>query len=117
MHWIYAHIIGDWFFQNDWMAVNKKKNWLICLLHVIVYLLPFLLCHLTYWQLILIGIQHFILDHTNFVGWYCKVTGSEKFVATNGIFFPWSLIIIDNMMHILWIAFVVAIPSLWKTYI
>lgn len=24
MHWIFAHLIGDYIFQNDWMAMNKK---------------------------------------------------------------------------------------------
>lgn len=25
MHWIFAHLIGDYLLQNDWMA--KGKNW------------------------------------------------------------------------------------------
>lgn len=25
MHWIFAHLIGDYLIQNDWMALHKKK--------------------------------------------------------------------------------------------
>ena len=26
MHWLWAHLIGDYLFQNDWQALNKKKS-------------------------------------------------------------------------------------------
>ena len=25
MHWIYAHLIGDYILQNDWLAEGKKR--------------------------------------------------------------------------------------------
>jgi len=105
MHWIYAHLIGDYILQNDWMAQNKKdKSW-NCFVHVMVYMLPFLLCGLAWWQLLLIAVQHYWLDRTEFVKWFMKWKGSEIF-ATN-VCFPWSQIVTDNILHILWIAFVV----------
>lgn len=106
MHWIYAHLIGDYLIQNDWMALNKKKSNLHCTIHVLTYMIPFLFCQLTALQLILIAIQHWIIDRSNFVVWFMKVKGSEKFAT--GPCFPWSQIIVDNILHILWMALVVA---------
>ena len=106
MHWIYAHLIGDYLLQNDWMAEGKKKNSWICFAHVICYLVPFLFCDIALWKLFLIGLQHFIQDRTNFVVWFMKITGSKKF--TEAPMSPWSIIITDNILHILFIAAIVA---------
>jgi hypothetical protein len=98
---ILSHFIGDYLLQNDWMALNKKKNSLICLVHVLCYMIPFLFCHLSWLALVLIAIQHFIQDRTNFVLWLMKIKGSEKFAT--GPCAPWSIILTDNLLHIIWI--------------
>jgi len=67
-----AHLIGDFILQNDWMAMNKRRTSFACLIHIIVYLLPFLLCRLQWWQILLIGIQHFAQDRTGFVLWWLR---------------------------------------------
>jgi hypothetical protein len=108
MHWIYAHLIGDYFIQNDWMAQKKKESSFRCLVHVITYMIPFLFCGLVWWQLVLIAIQHYIVDRSNFVKWFMDIKGSHIF-ATN-VCFPWSMIVVDNILHILWIAFIVWLP-------
>ena len=110
MHWIYAHLIGDYILQNDWMAQNKKSFTLPCLIHVTFYMLPFLLCNFSWWQMLLIAAQHYILDRTTFVGWFCKMKGSGQFVSQDSILFPWSWIVMDNILHVLWIAFVAWLP-------
>lgn len=110
MHWIYAHLIGDYILQNDWMALNKKKKNIPALVHTAIYCLPFLFCSLSLWQIGLIGVQHFLQDRTTFINWLMRVKGSEKFA--NGPCSPWSIIITDNIVHILWIAFVVWLPTL-----
>ena len=107
MHWIFAHLIGDYLLQNDWMASNKSTHTFHALVHVIVYCLPFSFCHLTLLQILLIGSQHFLQDRTQFVLWVMKIKGSTQFAT--GQCSPWSLIITDNVLHVLWIAFVV-----WK---
>lgn len=115
MPWIFAHLIGDFLLQNDWMALNKKQSNFHCFAHVITYLLPFLFCNLTWWQLFLIGGQHYIQDRTSFIMWFMKFKGSEKFAT--GPCSPWSIILTDNIIHILWIAFVVdVVPVLLFTY-
>jgi hypothetical protein len=44
-----AHLVGDFILQNEWMAGDKKRNSVASLVHVLVYLLPFLLTNLAWW--------------------------------------------------------------------
>ena len=104
MSWIYAHLIGDYLFQSDWMASGKKvKSW-ICFVHVLTYLIPFLFTDLSLWQIGAIGIQHFVQDRTNIILWIMKVKGSEAF--SKPPCGPWSIILTDNIIHILFIALI-----------
>lgn len=68
-----AHLTGDFILQNDWMVRNKKVRSFACLVHVLVYLLPFLISRLQWWQIVLIGVQHFAQDRTGFVQWWMGV--------------------------------------------
>ena len=106
MHWIYAHLIGDYLIQNDWMAAGKKQASWICAIHVLVYLIPFVFTGLCWWQIALIGVQHFAQDRTGFVVWFMRAKGSGKFLEPPCG--PWSVIVTDNVMHILWMAAVSA---------
>lgn len=65
-----AHLVGDFLIQNDWMAVNKARSSVACAVHVLVYMAPFLLCNLEWWQLLLIATQHFLQDRTRWVAWW-----------------------------------------------
>lgn len=105
MHWILAHFIGDYILQNDFVARNKKSSSLVCAFHVFWYMLPFLLCGLSWLQLVLIAIQHFLQDRTEFVVWFMKAKGSGKFAQEP--FAPWSIIVTDNILHIAWMWLVI----------
>ena len=105
MNWIYAHLIGDYLLQNDWMANGKKKSWMIATIHVFAYMIPFLFTDIIWWKLGLIAMQHLLQDRTNFIIWLMKVKGSGLFAKSPCA--PWSIIITDNIIHILWIAFIV----------
>lgn len=107
MHWIYAHLIGDYLIQNDWMAQQKKNSSFRCAVHVATYMLPFAWCGMTWWQLALIAAQHYAIDRTHIVEWFMKVKGSERFAT--GVCFPWSQIVVDNALHILWMAWVTSL--------
>jgi hypothetical protein len=74
-------------------------------------MIPFLLCGLAGWQLLLIAAQHYVIDRTGFVAWFMKWKGQNIFAT--GPCFPWSQIVTDNILHILWIAFVVWFPELF----
>jgi hypothetical protein len=125
MHYIWAHFIGDYFFQTDWMADNKKKSGSACLVHVLTYMLPFLFmgtwvsfingqilgelmfCNTAWWKLVLIALQHYVQDRTGFVKWLMEVKGSAKFAEPPMA--PWSIILTDNLVHLMWIAFVMGL--------
>lgn len=107
MHWIYAHLIGDYILQTHWMASGKKRSYLICLIHVLTYMLPFLFTGLSLLQLTLIGLQHYIQDKTNFVTWFMDVKGSSLFAQPP--FAPMSIIIMDNVLHILFMAMIASL--------
>lgn len=57
-----AHLVGDFMLQNDWMAREKYKKSLACLVHVIVYSLPFLFITTNPLTLGVIAGTHFIID-------------------------------------------------------
>jgi len=107
MHWIYAHLIGDYLIQTDWMANGKKRSSWICAVHILTYLLPFAFTGLAWWQIALIGAQHFAQDRTGFVVWLMKAKGSAAFLQPPCG--PWSVIVTDNILHILWMAAVASL--------
>lgn len=107
MNWIFAHLIGDYLIQNDWMATGKKRSSWICAVHVLTYLIPFVFTPLAGWQIVAIGLQHFAQDRTGFVVWLMKAKGSAAFAT--GPCAPWSIILTDNIIHILWVAFVASL--------
>jgi len=118
------HGIGDYFIQNDWMALNKKKpGWLgtkACLIHCLTYSLPFLLIG-SWWAVGVIFITHYIIDRTNIVSWLLAVKNGVKVwngdmrhygfkydtrnfgysLDRPGIITIWLNIICDNLLHII----------------
>jgi len=104
LHWLYAHLIGDYLLQNDWMAANKKKNSWICLIHITTYMIPFLFTSFTPFQLLLIALQHYIQDRTTFVAWFCKKTSKFQFDLNKF----WGHVIVDNIFHVLFIQFIIS---------
>ena len=100
-----AHCVGDYLIQNDWMAQNKKKSSLICGFHVATYMIPFILCNFTWWQMGLIYLQHFFQDRTDFVIWFMNKTGKKDFASPP--MSPWSIFVVDNTFHLAWILLVV----------
>lgn len=62
MEQLLCHILGDFLFQSDWMAMNKSKRSIPCLVHVLIYTSVFLLFTTSWKALLVIGGVHFILD-------------------------------------------------------
>ena len=102
-----CHFVGDYILQTDWMATGKKRSSWICLVHILLYLIPFLFTPLVWWKLALIGLQHFLQDRWNFVAWFMRVKGSGQFALSPCG--PWSVIVTDNILHILFIAWIASI--------
>lgn len=57
-----CHIAGDFLFQSDYMAMNKSKRTLPCLVHVLTYTAVFLFLTTSWKALLVIGGVHFLLD-------------------------------------------------------
>jgi hypothetical protein len=120
-----CHLVGDYFLQSDWMALNKNKRTFPCLVHVILYTLPFLIITTDPDALFWIAFTHFLLDRwslTKYIIWAknfmnptfsyhpfdkCCVTGyyddwfndpSEPEVRKKFIT-TWLYIISDNTIH------------------
>jgi len=110
MDWFIAHCIGDYIFQNDWMALNKKSHWFPCFVHVILYTFMFWIIGFGWFQLSLIALQHYIQDRSQFVMWYMKISGKQKFASPPTA--PWSIFIVDNVFHLVFIYFVMDLPKL-----
>lgn len=106
MNFILAHFIGDFLFQTDWMARNKKHNFYICFVHVMCYMIPFLFVDINWLQFFLIAVQHFLQDKTNFIKWYCKTFGIFQGELKQKIL-PWGHFIIDQIFHFVWIYYVI----------
>ena len=97
-----AHLIGDFILQNEWMVANKKVRSSACLVHVLVYLVPFLLTGLQWWQILLIGAQHFVQDRSAFVFWWMRVwkkVNPEKWEQLP--------LYVDQAFHLMWIEVVI----------
>ena len=57
-----CHLVGDFWLQSDWMAMNKAKKSLNCLVHVLIYTACFTVLTLSWKALLFIAVTHFILD-------------------------------------------------------
>lgn len=67
MEQLLVHLFSDYWLQNDWMALNKKKYFWIALVHSIIYTVPFLLLTKSMLALSVICVTHAIIDHTDIV--------------------------------------------------
>lgn len=103
-----GHLVGDYLAQNDWMALNKKKSTLHCAVHCAIWTL----CVVTFagwwsWPVIAaLFATHFAQDRTNIIRWWMSLVGQEQFAA--GPCSPWSIIVVDNVWHI------VTIWAVWR---
>lgn len=74
---LFLHLLGDFFLQNDWMAVNKSKynklGWLTCSLHCLLYSIPFGLYYHSWPVFLLILLSHFIIDKFTLATYYTKL--------------------------------------------
>jgi hypothetical protein len=93
-----AHFIGDFILQNEWMACNKKLRSLPCLVHVLVYIVPFPACYLQWWQIILIGVQHLAQDRTEFIFFWMR-----QWKRVHPDYSKELPLYVDQSFHLVWI--------------
>ena len=102
LHWIYAHLIGDFLLSNDPISIKKKTSHFWCFVHVVLYMVPFLFTEATPLQFGLIAAQHYVQDKWMFINWLNRVTMKFQHPSMS----TWGSILIDQIIHILWMAFV-----------
>jgi hypothetical protein len=108
-----AHLVGDYIIQNDWMAKNKvnsfwsgwagvQGDW-ACTFHCLFYTLSvwaFAWYWMPWWGLLLCFAVHWPIDRFRLARkWMENVSGQRDFA--NGVFSPWSIIVVDNIFHLL----------------
>lgn len=104
---IVGHPVGDYLLQNDWMALNKKKATIPCVVHCTLWTLS--VCAFTGWWIWspVPWVTHFIQDRTNIIlFWMTRVNRQLQFAS--GPCAPWSIIVVDNTWHIL------TLWAIWK---
>lgn len=105
---IIGHLVGDYLLQNDWMARNKKSVSWICLIHCVLWTNSVCLfsgCR-DHWVWLILLATHFLQDRTTIIRKFMYWAGQEQF-ATDEKLSPWSIIVVDNVWHI------VTIWALW----
>ena len=101
---ILAHLLGDYVYQNDWMAQNKTKSHLACLTHVVLYTTAFFTLISAvgavwpFWAYVAIAASHYPVDRYGLAKkWMTHVSGQKGFAEHLA---PWSVIIVDNTYHL-----------------
>lgn len=101
------HLVGDYLFQNDWMAQNKTKDSVVAFIHATIYSMPFyLITKPDWWAWILL--THLVIDRYRLAEYWIRLVNwkwdgdnfgyddsKPKWMSV------WLLIIIDNTFHIL----------------
>lgn len=102
------HLWGDYLTQNSWMAnkkvLNTKEGYLACLIHCILYTIPFIFIASPN-ALIVIFVTHFLIDKfrlakyiNQFKNW--SFTGSGFPDTMPAFLSVWLIFILDNVMHV-----------------
>jgi len=100
-----AHLVGDYLFQTNWMALNKAEKWLPLIIHSFVYTaIVWAISYLGFsglsWKAcVFIFITHVILDRRSLLLFWCKhIMGLKE-----GKPF-WLVIMADQTLHLIILA-------------
>lgn len=95
-----GHMVGDYIFQNDWMAENKKSQTFPCLVHCLIWATCVTLFAGWGWiPFLALFAFHFIQDRTYAIRNWMHMIGQDHFAT--GTYAPWSMVIVDNTFHLL----------------
>jgi hypothetical protein len=113
-----GHLVGDYVFQDDAQAKGKLTSSSVCAWHCFTYvgaiflLNPFLL---SWPAMLLIGLIHFPIDRWRLAAVWMRANGQSAFLKDMG---PWSLIVVDNTMHLVTLYVVAVLDSyLWAGWV
>lgn len=101
MNELIAHLLGDYVFQNQWMADNKVKDSFAALVHVGIYSIPFaIVFEPSIKAMAVISGTHFLLDRFRLARYWCQWYGNGQGQATPAYIRDWLTIIVDNTFHL-----------------
>lgn len=107
---IIGHLVGDYLLQNDWMANNKKRSSIICAIHCTLW--TFSVCVFAGWwtwqAFAVLWLTHFIQDRTQIILWWMRLKWKDQTLFATAPMAPWSIIVVDNVWHI------VTIWAVWR---
>jgi len=93
-----AHMMGDYFLQNNWMAMNKTSKSYICAIHCLLYTLSVaVICQWLDWRLVVVFVSHFIMDRFRLAVYWRRFFSGDDYT-------PW-VITADNSIHLLVLLF------------
>lgn len=105
-----GHLMGDYIIQDDFMAAHKaepgRRGLIACLAHCLMYtgsVTVFTAGWMPWWGMLIVFVNHFLMDRYRLAAWWMKNISSQKLFATN--LAPWSIIMVDNIGHLftLWL--------------
>ncbi|WP_066038670.1 DUF3307 domain-containing protein [Herbiconiux solani] len=115
---VLAHLLGDYVFQNNWMANTKTSRWLPAVIHGSVYTAMYaVILQPSVVALLVIGSTHVVIDRFRLVKqliWVLNQVAPKSFryswaeAKANGGYAAstpvwlstWLMIIVDNTVHL-----------------
>lgn len=79
-----AHLIGDYVLQSHWQATEKVKKSFACLVHVLLYGVPFYFIGASWTALFVIVSTHFLIDRFRLAKYVCY---AKQFIAPKSTLF------------------------------
>lgn len=114
-HLLAAHLVGDFVFQNDWMAQGKRRSSFVCAVHVAAYMAAFIpvLLFASYpaWIYPLIALEHFVQDRFGLAERWMHLfgqTGPDKW--------PAGPLCVDQAMHVAFLSLCLWAEAVWWSF-
>lgn len=135
-----GHLIGDYIVQNDWMArckvawpptgprpanhLKASDSWdeqvatarhghSACTVHCLLYTLAIWACSfwwMPWWGLVACFVAHWPIDRFRLAGrWMRNVSGQSVFAS--GPLSPWSVIVVDNIAHLVTLGVIASVSG------
>jgi hypothetical protein len=101
-----GHLLGDWLFQSNQMAVNKTSDKTILFVHSLVYALfvSWMMLFVSWYAVIITFIicliTHILLDNRKFVIWWIKNIKRDKKQP------QWLVFVLDQCFHLIVLAII-----------